>query len=460
MPRKSLLPVALASASALFVVGARCVEARSALFGGGPFYTGGPPAMNTLRASGFSTIILWSIHVRANGDLVYNDDLIIANGAYVGRAAWPGELATLKQAPTSVTRVEVSVGAWSVRDFEAIRDLIRTQGTGPGSILYRNFQRLKTVTGADAVDFDDETLYDAPSATTFGVMLADLGYRVTLCPYTNSSFWTAVHTQINAARPGTVDRIYLQVYAGGAGNDPGTWSRAFGTAVDPGVWVKHGSGCAEGDSPATIQSKMASWKTSAGITGGFLWYYDDILRCPGGGTAQQYATAVNNGVGGSPPPMPTRTPTPRPTPTRPPSTNLALNRPATGTTACVASEGPAKAVNGSVSGGNSDKWCSLASTRWLQVDLGAARNITNFIVRHAGAGGEPASYNTRAFNLQVSSNASSWTTVATVANNTQSVTAHAIAARSARYVRLNVTQPTQTTDSAARIYELEVYGAP
>ena len=111
-----------------------------------------------------------------------------------------------------------------------------------------------------------------------------------------------------------------------------------------------------------------------------------------------------------------------------------------------------------MTGGNSDKWCSLASTRWLQVDLGSARSIAHFIVRHAGAGGEAASYNTRAFNLQVSSNGSSWTTVATAANNTQNVTAHAIAARTARYVRLNVTQPTQTTDAAARIYEVEVYG--
>ena len=35
-----------------------------------------------------------------------------------------------------------------------------------------------------------------------------------------------------------------------------------------------------------------------------------------------------------------------------------------------------------------------------------------------------------------------------------------IAARTARYVKLNVTTPTQTTDTAARIYELEVYGSP
>ena len=42
-------------------------------------------------------------------------------------------------------------------------------------------------------------------------------------------------------------------------------------------------------------------------------------------------------------------------------TNLALGKTATGTTPCATGEGPEKAVTGSLS----DKWCSLAATRWL-----------------------------------------------------------------------------------------------
>jgi hypothetical protein len=72
-------------------------------------------------------------------------------------------------------------------------------------------------------------------------------------------------------------------------------------------------------------------------------------------------------------------------------TNVALNKPATGSAPCNANEGPAKAFNGSVSGGNSDKWCSQASAKFLQVDLGQNFNITSFVVRHASAGGESAS---------------------------------------------------------------------
>jgi predicted alpha-1,2-mannosidase len=138
-------------------------------------------------------------------------------------------------------------------------------------------------------------------------------------------------------------------------------------------------------------------------------------------------------------------------------TNVALNKAATADSSCNANEGPAKAVNGSVSGGNSDKWCSAGANKFLQIDLGSAANIQSFSVRHAGAGGETTSWNTRDFTLQVSTNGTSWTTMATVTGNTASVTNHPITTTSARYVRLNITAPTQTTDNAARIYELEVY---
>ncbi|WP_412543186.1 GH92 family glycosyl hydrolase [Longispora sp. K20-0274] len=137
-------------------------------------------------------------------------------------------------------------------------------------------------------------------------------------------------------------------------------------------------------------------------------------------------------------------------------TNLALNRPATGAAPCAASETPDKAVNGSVSGGFPDKFCTLATSKWLRVDLGSVRPLTSVVVRHAAAGGESANYNTRAFTIGTSTDGTTWTTVATVTANTASTTTHPVSG-SARYVRIDVTVPTQTTNAAARIYELEVY---
>ncbi|QGN49624.1 DUF1080 domain-containing protein [Micromonospora sp. WMMC415] len=139
-------------------------------------------------------------------------------------------------------------------------------------------------------------------------------------------------------------------------------------------------------------------------------------------------------------------------------TNLALNRPATADSSCAATEGPEKAVNGSVSGGNGDKWCSKGATKHLQVDLGAGRDVNRFVVRHAGAGGENTAWNTKDFTIATSTDGSTWTTRTTVTGNTASTTTHDVTAVAARYVRLNITAPTSTTDVAARIYEFEVYG--
>jgi hypothetical protein len=135
----------------------------------------------------------------------------------------------------------------------------------------------------------------------------------------------------------------------------------------------------------------------------------------------------------------------------PGSANLALNRPTRASDPCTDQETGDKAVNGSVSGGLSDKWCSGASgTKSLDVDLGEPKDVQRVVVRHAGAGGEVAEYNTRNFRIETSTDGDSWQTAATVTDNTAADTSHAVSGP-ARWVRLAV------DDSVARIYELEVY---
>lgn len=92
--------------------------------------------------------------------------------------------------------------------------------------------------------------------------------------------------------------------------------------------------------------------------------------------------------------------------------NLALGRPATGSLPCSPEQGPEKAVNGSVSGGKTDRWCAEDWPLFLQVDLGAPRPVQRFIVKHASAGGESEDSDTRDFNVQVSLDGKSFTTVA------------------------------------------------
>ncbi|WP_435831854.1 family 43 glycosylhydrolase [Catellatospora methionotrophica] len=138
-------------------------------------------------------------------------------------------------------------------------------------------------------------------------------------------------------------------------------------------------------------------------------------------------------------------------------TNLALNRPATGTTPCTATEGPEKAVNGTVNGGNADKFCSAVSGAWLRVDLGATRAVNRFEVAHAQAGGESSTLNTRAFTIAVSADGVTWTQAVNVTANTAATSTHPVNV-TGRYVRLNVGTPAQNADIATRIYELRVFG--
>ena len=92
--------------------------------------------------------------------------------------------------------------------------------------------------------------------------------------------------------------------------------------------------------------------------------------------------------------------------------NLALGRPATGSAPCSPDQGPEKAVNGSVAGGKTDRWCGPEWPWFLQVDLGASHQVKRFVVKHASAGGESEDLDTRDFNIQLSSDGKLFTTVA------------------------------------------------
>lgn len=139
--------------------------------------------------------------------------------------------------------------------------------------------------------------------------------------------------------------------------------------------------------------------------------------------------------------------------------NLALGGKATGSAACDLSQTADKAFNGSSEGGPDDKWCSSAAEPYLQLDLGRVTTVGRFVVEHAGAGGDDFNQNTRDFNIQVSTDGQTFSTVASVTGNIQSITTHDIPPTEARYVRLNVITHPGTADPPANIYELQVFSA-
>src|SRR5579872_3913339 len=148
------------------------------IFGGGPFYKNASANITEIENSGFTEAIVWSIEVSSTGDLNFNGEFpLTSGGVYVGDQYYPNfaaEMATLKQG--TVKRVTFSIGSSNFGDWQDITALVKSQGTGPTSILYKDFQALKTAIPAlDAVDFDDENSFNSPTTIAFGVMLGKLG---------------------------------------------------------------------------------------------------------------------------------------------------------------------------------------------------------------------------------------------------------------------------------------------
>src|SRR5690242_8170456 len=191
------------------------------IFGGGPFYKNAGNNILEIENSGFTEAIVWSVEVSSSGDLNFNGEFpLTSGGVYIGDQLHPdfaGNMALLKQG--TVKRVTFSIGSSNFGDWQDITSLVQSQGTGPTSILYKDFQALKTAIPAlDAIDFDDENSFNSPTTIAFGVMLGQLGYHVAPDAFDNASYWENVTAQINAQAPGTVDGVHLQAYAGGSGN--------------------------------------------------------------------------------------------------------------------------------------------------------------------------------------------------------------------------------------------------
>ena len=259
------------------------------IFGGGPFYINATNNIFEIQNSGFTEAIVWNIEVKPNGDLNFNGEFpLVSNGTYIGNQTHPdfaSNMSVLKQG--TIKRVTFSIGSSNFGDWQDIRDLVNSQGTGMDSILYKNFAALKAaIPAVDALDFDDENSFDSPTTIAFGVMLGQLGYKVNPDAFNNSSYWQNVVAQINSQLPGTVDGVHLQAYAGGSGNSPCVGWDFGDVPVWPGLWDLV-------DTPSQVQSIMTGWNNQCGINGGFIWLYDDFV---GNGLAAQYAAAINAAV--------------------------------------------------------------------------------------------------------------------------------------------------------------------
>jgi len=279
--------------AALFAGTAMAATGYIGILGGGPTYMHNPAYVKELRTAGFNELIVWSVEVKENGDLNLNGEFpLTSNGKYIGDQTWPKFARDLRSIKTGkVTRITLSIGSSNFGDFQNLKALVDSQGTGKKSILYKDFASLAAALPVDAIDLDDENSYDSESTIKFALMLGKLGYHVTINPYTNNIYWTSLVSQINEQAPGLVDAVHLQTFAGGAGNSPCSGWDFGGVPVYPGLSDQ--SSAPPLSTPKVARERLATWHSQCGITGGWLWIFDQIK---GTKLPRRYAHAMTRGV--------------------------------------------------------------------------------------------------------------------------------------------------------------------
>lgn len=239
-----------------------------------------------LKTSGFDTLLIFRIGVLENGNLVYYstgsngeavDAPVVTDGSYVGGTALADKVVSFKTGTTNINRVEISLVSHDTT-FQNIRSLINADGTGSDTVLYKNFNALKVAWNLDAFNNDDESVYDLSSTVKFATMLGTIGYSYSIAPYTNVNFWANVQNQTNTAIPGLFDRVYLQTYDGGAGNDPGSWQDTLGMKVIPIIWVTNDAKPSQGLTAEQAQERFADWNSQYTVAGGGYWNDYDIEK--------------------------------------------------------------------------------------------------------------------------------------------------------------------------------------
>lgn len=118
-------------------------------------------------------------------------------------------------------------------------------------------------------------------------------------------------------------------------------------------------------------------------------------------------------------------------------------------------EAPIFAVDGKID----TKWCAVGpAPHEITIDLGDIKTISEVKISHAEEGNESSTMNTKGYSIKISEDGNNFTEVKKITQNTKGNTSDTFPAVSGRFVKLVVDKPTQSADTAARIYEIEVYG--
>jgi hypothetical protein len=118
-----------------------------------------------------------------------------------------------------------------------------------------------------------------------------------------------------------------------------------------------------------------------------------------------------------------------------------------------------KSAAGNVTDGNdATKWTSTAAEKWMMLDMGSKKEISRFMIRHAGSNKEYTYLNTKAYKVQYSLDGRDWKTLYEDRYSYENITDKVVNTTAARYVKLIITVPTQSSINKATIYSFDLYG--
>ncbi|MDE1149827.1 MAG: hypothetical protein PW843_25030 [Azospirillaceae bacterium] len=271
-------------------------------------------ALAQIPGSATTDYILFSLNVKSgtSADINFgNSGPVLATGGQVTAAA---RNMLFDVITTGVTRAKcqrawLSLGGAGSNAFTNIQTILNTGGALKATLL-ANFaaivQLLGAIRGVQAVGFDMDyeeggTDLAALVATVTVALYNEFKCPVTFCPYAAQSAWIQALQQVYSAL-GTqpVAGFNLQIYAGGAGNDPTAWAKAVAAAPNTGVpnpaaFVWPIFSCDTTAQPVSTPTQVTQAMRGYGSAGASLWATASLPFQ--GSTLTSYATAIIAGIG-------------------------------------------------------------------------------------------------------------------------------------------------------------------
>eukprot|EP01084_Bolivina_argentea_P154782 269790_1 len=269
-----------------------------------------------IAQSGFQTIILWTIHVDKNANLIYNDDYIVSNGklneSYYGKNGIDisSKISQLKSTTNSnVKNILFGIGSGPPPvDFSVIASIYKNPTLK--QMLYTNLQVLMDL-GANGFDYDCEEFSGSVSRdNTLINVIVDMVYNLnkmgasvqTFVPYNAINSWMECLKDIyKNNNKQLVSWWNVQCYSGGNNNRydlQSEWINNINKNSKE-IGVNNGSGyIVPGFSASSgvngIQNDFKQYGAGV-VDGGFLWNWPDTTKKI---NVRQFDMAVVNGLNG------------------------------------------------------------------------------------------------------------------------------------------------------------------